>query len=126
MSLSSFILTHSTRQSAESKDSILTAMTHWECPFCSLDARPTNLVKDGFLQEVCNALETNGQIEPRAVVVKSDGSFTLKSEVENGSMRKTDQRDGVKKVVVDEPDKAGSRRTSPAKRVSEIIELDDD
>ncbi|PKY06484.1 hypothetical protein P168DRAFT_288426 [Aspergillus campestris IBT 28561] len=55
----------------------------WKCPICGRDARPQNLVIDGFLCEVRNILAATNRLEgARAIQVKSDGSWTLKEEAD--------------------------------------------
>lgn len=50
----------------------------WMCPICKRDARPQNLMIDGFLVEVRTELEAKGQLDARAILVKQDGSWEAK------------------------------------------------
>ena len=53
----------------------------WKCPICGRDARPQNLVIDGFLSEVRNTLAATNRLDgARAIQVKADGSWVLKAE----------------------------------------------
>lgn len=53
----------------------------WRCPICNADARPPQLIVDGFLEEVRNTLERQGLLQTRAIVVQQDGSWKPKAEV---------------------------------------------
>lgn len=53
---------------------------NWKCPICGGDSRPHTLVIDGFLTEVRNELErTNRLEETKAIVVKADGTWRVKT-----------------------------------------------
>lgn len=55
----------------------------WKCPHCSGDARPLELVIDGFIMEVVTQVKVMKNVlldEMREVVVKRDGSWELKKE----------------------------------------------
>ncbi|PYH90522.1 hypothetical protein BO71DRAFT_402132 [Aspergillus ellipticus CBS 707.79] len=63
-----------------------TLQEDWRCPICKKDARPQNLLIDGFLAEVHESLSKSGQLdEARAITVKRDGSWTLKAEAETST-----------------------------------------
>lgn len=53
----------------------------WRCPICNADARPPQLIVDGFLEEVRATLEKQGALQTRAIVVQQDGSWKPKAEV---------------------------------------------
>lgn len=55
----------------------------WKCPYCSGDARPLELVIDGFIMDVVSQVKAMKSVlvdEMREVVVKKDGSWELKKE----------------------------------------------
>jgi hypothetical protein len=52
----------------------------WRCPICREDARPQNLVVDGFLEDVRKQLENNGLLETRAIIMDQDGSWKPRVE----------------------------------------------
>lgn len=56
----------------------------WRCPICCADARPSQLIVDGFLEDVQRELERQGLIKTRAIVVGVDGSWKPKLEVREG------------------------------------------
>lgn len=57
---------------------------NWKCPICGEDARPASLVIDGFLSEVHAELKrTNRLDDARAIQIKSDGSWELKTDRES-------------------------------------------
>lgn len=58
----------------------LTSVYQWLCPHCKRDARPCSLVVDGFLQGVCLSLVISGETDTKAIVLKQDGSWTIKRE----------------------------------------------
>ena len=118
----------------------LTSVYAWRCPICGLDARPSSLVIDGFLQRVREDLVIAGETEARAIVVSPDGTWKVKPE-EN---QDTDQHRTARTTarlsshVPTKHDDAGSNPQSrapsevaanatrtPAPRMIEVIELDD-
>lgn len=88
----------------------------WRCPICRGDARPGELVVDGFLVDVLKALrETDvGGEDPRHIIVKKDGTWEVKTEKESTG-------DGKEK----EDSNGGAGGGAPKKEV-EVICLDDD
>ena len=55
----------------------------WKCPYCNGDARPLELVVDGFIMDVVTQVRLMRNMlvgEMREVVVKKDGSWELKKE----------------------------------------------
>ncbi|OJJ51273.1 hypothetical protein ASPZODRAFT_56918, partial [Penicilliopsis zonata CBS 506.65] len=64
-----------TRMSKSGKDGL---KENWKCPICNLDARPQNLIIDGFLAAVHAELQrTNRLGEAKAIKIKADGSWEL-------------------------------------------------
>ena len=134
---------------SDNKDA-LTSVYEWRCPTCGKDARPSSLVIDGFLQEVRDQLAEAGNTEARAIVVKDDGSWTVRQEVDreggrtasrdesgqigrdgkNGegqSATATDQVADIPRAQAGVAAAAASAKAQDApSRVLEIIELDDD
>ncbi|GAB1197028.1 hypothetical protein APSETT444_006309 [Aspergillus pseudonomiae] len=67
-----------TRASTSGKRSL---KNDWKCPICGQDARPQQLVIDGYLQEVRAELARINLLEgAKAILIKADGSWELKSE----------------------------------------------
>ncbi|KAI8933907.1 hypothetical protein NX059_009600 [Plenodomus lindquistii] len=56
----------------------------WRCPICNMDARPGELLVDGFLEEVKRDLEGKGLGGTRAIEVGKDGTWKVKAEVREG------------------------------------------
>ncbi len=52
----------------------------WKCPLCGGDARPSTLAVDEFFRQVRKVLAQRGQLDVKAIVVKSDGSWEAKVE----------------------------------------------
>lgn len=89
----------------------------WKCPICRGDARPGELVIDGFLVEVLNAIKGGdlGVQDPRNIVVKKDGSWEIKHEKENAVNEKSE-----------DPANTNGATGSSSKKEVEVICLDDD
>ncbi|KAI9660759.1 MAG: hypothetical protein M1831_003451 [Alyxoria varia] len=65
---------------------------HWRCPICNADARPDALFVDGWLQSVKDKLEIQRLwSNVKAVVVKVDGSWTIKE----GNANRNSKRPGT-------------------------------
>ena len=88
----------------------------WKCPICGGDARPNNLMIDGFLSEVRSVLEKKGQLdEVRAIEVNSKGEWKQKEihDDEGGNARATTTNGqvlGTRKRSTDRPDVGRSAR----------------
>lgn len=54
----------------------------WRCPICRGDARPHQLMVDGFHQQVRKDLEARGLDKTRAIIVEQDGSWAPRIESE--------------------------------------------
>lgn len=63
------------------------AVDVWKCPICRADARPKNLVVDGFLIEVHKKLSEMDQLNTRAIIVDSDGKWRPKPEEKKDDSR---------------------------------------
>lgn len=113
---------------------------NWKCPICGADARPQHLIVDGFLGEVRADLMRTGRLEgARAIKIKADGSWELKSDGESTSSEKElaqvheggplkRKREGaVSPLATQRPKTEGGGRESLASRESTaslVIELD--
>ncbi|GIC84633.1 MIZ zinc finger domain protein [Aspergillus udagawae] len=113
---------------------------NWKCPICGADARPQYLIIDGFLSEVRADLVRTGHLGgARAIKIKADGSWELKSDgegsssemelpwaQEGGSLKR--KREGVVSPLATQRLKTeGAGRESLASRESSaslVIELD--
>ncbi|KAF2853646.1 hypothetical protein T440DRAFT_313612 [Plenodomus tracheiphilus IPT5] len=75
----------------------------WRCPICNADARPSQLIVDGFLEEVKGELESNGLEMTRVIVVGADGTWKPRTEVREGVSDKTPPPEAQKamKEVID-------------------------
>ncbi|KAE8165367.1 hypothetical protein BDV40DRAFT_286340 [Aspergillus tamarii] len=68
-------------QTRASKSGKRSLKDDWKCPICGKDARPQQLVIDGYLQEVRAELARTNRLEgAKAILIKADGSWELKSE----------------------------------------------
>ncbi|KAE8331722.1 hypothetical protein BDV39DRAFT_189666 [Aspergillus sergii] len=68
-------------QTRASKSGKRSLKNDWKCPICGQDARPQQLVIDGYLQEVRAELARTNRLEgAKAILIKADGSWELKSE----------------------------------------------
>ena len=55
----------------------------WKCPHCREDARPMNLVIDGFLLGVRGVLEAQGKLEfVKSILVRENGEWEVKEDQE--------------------------------------------
>ncbi|EAW11420.1 MIZ zinc finger domain protein [Aspergillus clavatus NRRL 1] len=112
---------------------------NWKCPICGADARPQNLVIDGFLANIHEELQRTNRLDnARAINIRADGSWELKADGEDTSERgikKTPnfpslkrKRDGpVTSPLAQRPKTESVGRESLASResaTSRVIELD--
>ncbi|KAF2032932.1 hypothetical protein EK21DRAFT_59641 [Setomelanomma holmii] len=89
----------------------------WRCPICNGDARPNQLIVDGFLQDVKSQLDARNLSKTRAIIVQQDGSWMPKPEVRDPN--------GVSdRGQSDEPPTPSTARASLPAQV-EIIDLSD-
>jgi hypothetical protein len=84
----------------------------WRCPICRADARPHQLLVDGFLEDVRKQLEAQGLLRTRAIIVQQDGSWKPKAEVRDPNG-----------VSDDPPTPTHARPMPPAH--AEVIDLSD-
>ena len=52
----------------------------FKCPFCGADARPQNLVIDGFLVNVIETLQQLGHLNVKTILFEENGSWQVKEE----------------------------------------------
>ncbi|KAJ4358367.1 uncharacterized protein N0V89_002949 [Didymosphaeria variabile] len=93
----------------------------WKCPICSGDARPHQLIVDGFMQEVRGELEQQGLLKTRAIILSEDGSWKAKPEVTEG-VADHDDDDAPANPNGQKP--PGQQKTA-APQVTEVIDLGD-
>jgi hypothetical protein len=62
------------------KPHYISAVDVWRCPICRGDARPHNLIGDGFVLEARNKLVKDGKGKARAIIVEADGTWRPKPE----------------------------------------------
>jgi hypothetical protein len=73
-------------QTRASKSGRRSLKNDWRCPICGRDARPQHLVVDGFLRDVHAELARTDRLEgARAILIKADGSWVLKTEADTRS-----------------------------------------
>lgn len=98
----------------------------WKCPRCRNDARPQNLVVDGFLMQVIKELSALGLSDTRAIIVDSDGNWKHKPEDKQDDARASQGRTSHSSTPVDS--KRARVPSTPAAQdpppTSEVIELD--
>jgi hypothetical protein len=63
----------------------------YRCPLCKGDARPSELIIDGFMVDVLLELRRTNQLDVKNIIVHSDGRWEVKQEKEN---EKESKRDG--------------------------------
>ena len=83
----------------------------WRCPLCKGDARPQNLIVDGFLMQVSKKLEEQGLLDTKTILVEQDGNWKPKEK---------DTRDGARKSTNEVPESTKQQMTT------EVIDLGDD
>lgn len=96
----------------------------WKCPICNADARPQNLVIDGFFIEVREELKRRGRLEDaRAIVFEMSADWHVKEEEDleesgDGSGRRTSRAGTVAA--------AAGVADGRLRQESVVIEIDDD
>lgn len=91
----------------------------FRCPICGADARPKNLVMDGFLMKVREELQLMGRPDVKAIVLDENGDWQIKEEEQTG-----DPGDGIDRQKSESA--AASAKSPFIRKESEIINLDDD
>jgi hypothetical protein len=102
--LQTFLDTRKARTSERDREAVPTSPDDWKCPICKKDARPQNLVVDGFLQHVRKVLKETDQLDAKAIKVHSDGAWQAISDT-----TKPDRRSSA---CPDDADGLASRRQS--------------
>lgn len=62
----------------------------FRCPICGRDARPQNLVIDGFLVKIRDDLEKRGKLDTKAIVLDSHGVWNIKEPGEKSVLSLVD------------------------------------
>ena len=80
----------------------------WKCPYCNGDARPTELVVDGFFQDMMTQLKGVNIDDNKEVIVKGDGSWELKKEEaskgKSPEKKQEELRKQVEVITIDDDD----------------------
>ncbi|KAK7545505.1 hypothetical protein IWX49DRAFT_550803 [Phyllosticta citricarpa] len=72
-----------------SRPGIITGADEWRCPICRADARPAQLIVDGFLMDVRKQLAARGVLDTASVIiVEADGSWSVKKEARGESEKR--------------------------------------
>lgn len=91
----------------------------FRCPICNADARPQNLVLDGFLLDVREELDRRGRLDVKAIVLDDEGNWQIKEEERTG-----EAGDGTGRR---KSESAGtSAKAHPTRKENEIIDIDSD
>lgn len=93
----------------------------FRCPICGGDARPQNLMIDGFFMEVREELSKANRLDARAIILHESGDWHIKEVEETG------EGDGSGNHLsrAEEALTSGVRK-SLIRRESEVVEIDDD
>ncbi|MCJ1326719.1 Zinc finger MIZ domain-containing protein 1 [Thelotrema lepadinum] len=86
----------------------------FRCPWCHGDARPTNLLADGWFMEVLGKIKQAGEHEAQAIVVDKEARWKVKEEEKEG-----ESGDGT-------GTKLKSRKQSSGRAPSEAMVIDSD
>lgn len=90
----------------------------FRCPICGADARPQNLLVDGFFIKVREELQQLGRLDVKAIELKENGDWQIKEEKQTGESGDGTGRRKSESAVNAEP--------SATREESEIIDLDSD
>ena len=129
--LQTFLETRKARTSERDRETAPTSPDEWKCPICKKDARPQNLVIDGFLQKVRKELAERDQLDVKAIRVQADGTWEAVIDGLRGDRRdstNTDDADGAlsrrQNVATPGPGVTVERWMGPGQGESVVIELD--
>ena len=91
----------------------------FRCPICKGDARPDQLVVDGFFADIRKQLGAMGRLDVKAIQIERDGGWTIKEDEEiSGESGDDDgRRDAAKQ-------QASGRRHDRSASCVEVIEID--
>ncbi|KAL3422571.1 MIZ/SP-RING zinc finger protein [Phlyctema vagabunda] len=99
----------------------------WKCPLCSCDARPWSLQVDEFLMSVRARLMDEKNLDVKAILVSSDGTWKPKPEPEPITRkRKSGNRVGTSSDSEDDSPFRPRKKVTLEKAAPEVIELDSD
>jgi hypothetical protein len=129
--LQTFLETRKARTSERDREIAPTSPDEWKCPICKRDARPQNLVIDGFLQKVRKELAERDQLDVKAIRVQADGTWEAVLDGLRGNRRdstNTDDADGTlsrrQTLATPGPGVALERWMGQGQGESVVIELD--
>lgn len=95
----------------------------WKCPICSADARPQNLLIDGFFIGVREELKRRGRLDDaRAIVFENSGEWHVKEEEET---QESGDGSGRRPLRTNSNAAAGKAEVRP-RQESVVIEIDED
>lgn len=94
----------------------------FKCPICGVDARPPNLVVDGFLLAVRNMLQEKGRSKVRTIILDKSGNWEVGKEDED-TAESSDEEGGSTRPYPGGPAEA---RTGKAhdRNIRDVIEID--
>ena len=129
--LQTFLETRKARTSERDREKAPTSPDEWKCPICKKDARPQNLVIDGFLQKVRKELAERDQLDVKVIRVQADGTWEAVLDGLRGDRRdstNTDDADSTlsrrQDVATPGPGVALERWMGQGQGESVVIELD--
>ena len=99
----------------------------WKCPICHVDARPQNLLVDGFFVEVREELKRSQRLEDaRAIVFEKSGEWRVKEEEEMEESGDGEGRRASRGNVVGGAGGAAGKADGRPRQESVVIEIEDD
>ena len=129
--LQTFLETRKARTSERDRETAPTSPDEWKCPICKKDARPQNLVIDGFLQKVRKELAERDQLDVKAIRVQADGTWEAVLDGLRGDRRdstNTDDADSTlsrrQNIATPGPGVVMERWMGQGQGESVVIELD--
>ena len=94
----------------------------FRCPICGLDARPPQLIVDGFLLEVINTLQNLGASNVKAIILHDDGKWEIKKEDEGPEYSDDEMDRGIEGSLAEAQEKKARKARQSISR--EVIEID--
>jgi zinc finger MIZ domain-containing protein len=107
--LQTFLETRKARTSERDRETAPTSPDDWKCPICKKDARPQNLVVDGFLQHVRKELEERDQLDVKTIRVQAGGTWQAVLDTTKPDRRSSTCTEGADSL-------ASRRQSSPRPR----------
>ncbi|KAK6583123.1 hypothetical protein PZA11_004199 [Diplocarpon coronariae] len=118
--LQTFLLTRASKPKRQGQPCMIDV---WKCPLCGKDARPYSLQIDEFLVSIRETLETQGNLDVKAIWIGADGKWRPKVE-KRKAPRDPDDSDFSGDNSERPSDNATSTKKPHSNRV--VIDLDDD